>query len=205
VAGYLLSRASPRTLVGAGVILVGVGDLLLALISRPDAGYPGFVVPCARVGAGFGVATTVRTAIIFASVPRGMPATAAALNEASIAVGARIGIVVVTAIVAEVALATYAATVAGLPAAEAEQALAAFGDVLAVVGTPSFSQVASAVSPADAQPYIDAYAAGVRAALAMSGVAAVIGGLIAWVALGRRDPLATVWELRDEREAATLV
>ena len=201
VAGYLLSRASPRTLVGVGVILVGVGDLLLAFISRPEAGYLVFVVPCALVGAGFVVATTVRTAIIFASVPRGMPATAAALNEASIAVGARIGIVVVTAIVAEVALATYAATVAGLPAAEAEQALAAFGDVLAVVGTPSFSQVASAVGPADVQPYVDAYAAGVRAALAMSGVAAVIGGLIAWVALGRRDPLATVWELRDERAA----
>jgi len=201
VAGFLLARYSPRTLVGVGVILVGLGDLLLALISTPGAGYLQFIAPCALVGAGFVVATTVRTAIIFASVPRGMPATAAALNEASIAVGARIGIVVVTAIVAEVALATYAATVAGLPAAEAEQALAAFGDVLAAVGTPSFSQIASTVDPADAAPYVEAYAAGVRAALAMSGIAAVIGGLIAWVALGRRDPLATVWELRDERAA----
>ena len=42
----------------------------------------------------------MRTAIIFASVPRGLPATAAALNEASLAVGNRIGIVLVTAIVA---------------------------------------------------------------------------------------------------------
>ena len=146
VAGFLLARYAPRTLVGIGAIVVGLGSLLLSLISTPSAGYLWFIVPCALVGAGFVVATTVRTAIIFASVPRGMPATAAALNESSIAVGARIGIVVVTAVVAQVALATYTASVAGLPAAEAQQAIDAFRDVLAVVGTPSFSQVASAVS-----------------------------------------------------------
>ena len=178
VAGFLLARYAPRTLVGIGAIVVGLGSLLLALISTPSAGYLWFIVPCALVGAGFVVATTVRTAIIFASVPRGMPATAAALNESSIAVGARIGIVLVTAVVAQVALATYTASVAGLPDAEAQQAIDAFRDVLAVVGTPSFSQVASAVDPASVAPYIDAYAAGVQAALAMGGLVAVIGGLL---------------------------
>ena len=73
----------------------------------PGTGYVLFVLPLLLIGAGFVVGTTVRTAIIFASVPRGLPATAAALNEASIAVGNRIGIVLVTAIVAGVALATY--------------------------------------------------------------------------------------------------
>ena len=201
VAGYLLARYSPRTLVGVGVTLVGLGSLALSLISTPGAGYLAFVVPCALVGGGFVVATSVRTAFIFASVPRGMPATAAALNEASIAVGSRIGIVLVTATVAQVALATYTATVAGLPAAEAQRAIDAFADVLAVVGTPSFSQVASALDPAAVAPYVDAYASGVRTALALGGIVAVIGGLIAWVALGRHDPLATVYEHRDEREA----
>ena len=201
VAGLLLARYSPRTLVGIGAIVVGLGSLLLSLISTTSAGYLWFIVPCALVGAGFVVATTVRTAIIFASVPRGMPATAAALNEASISVGTRIGIVLVTAIVAEVALATYTATVAGLPAAEAQQAIGAFQDILAVVGTPSFSQVAAAVEAANVQPYKEAYAAGVQAALALGGLTAVVGGLIAWVALGRHDPLATVYEHRDEREA----
>jgi hypothetical protein len=59
---------------------------------------------CLLIGAGFVVATTVRTAIIFASVPDGLPATAAALNESSVAVGSRIGTVVFTALVAQVAL-----------------------------------------------------------------------------------------------------
>jgi MFS transporter, DHA2 family, methylenomycin A resistance protein len=201
-AGFLLARYSPRWLVGMGALAVGLGDLVLALVATPSAGYLLFIVPCFLFGAGFVVATTVRTAIIFASVPRGLPATAAALNEASIAVGSRIGIVLITAIVANVALASYTAMVAGLPAAEAQQAIDAFRDVLIAVGTPSFSQVASAVEAANAQPYVEAYASGVRVALALGGATAVAGGLVAWLALGRRDPLATVYEHRDERTAA---
>ena len=146
------------------------------------------------------IATTVRTAIIFASVPRGLPATAAALNEASISVGVRVGIVLVTAIVAEVALATFTASVAGLPADEASRSVAAFRDVLTAVGTPSFDEIASAVNATDVQPYLDAYVAGVRAAFELGAAIGIVGGAIAWVALGRRDPLATVWEHRDERE-----
>ena len=188
-AGFLLARYSPRQLVGVGAIAVGLGDLLLALVtSRRRPATSLFVVPCFLVGAGFVIATTVRTAIIFASVPRGLPATAAALNEASISVGARIGIVLVTAIVAKVALAAYTATVAGLPAADAQQAIAAFRDVLIAVGTPSFSQVTSAVSAADVQPYVDAYAAGVRAALALGGLVAV--GRAGW-SRGSRSAVVT--------------
>ncbi|HEY7828550.1 MAG TPA: MFS transporter, partial [Candidatus Limnocylindrales bacterium] len=86
VAGFLLERVAPRWLVGGGVIFVGAGNLILALLTTPAASYAGFVIPCILIGAGFVVATTVRTAIIFASVPQGLPATAAALNEASISV-----------------------------------------------------------------------------------------------------------------------
>jgi MFS family permease len=201
VAGYLLGHYSPRSLVGVGVIAVGLANLLLWLVSTPSVGYPAFVVPCLLVGAGFVIATTVRTAIIFASVPRGLPATAAALNESSISVGTRIGIVLVTALVAEQALATYTASVAGLPLDEAQRGISTFRDLLTAIGTPSFSQVASAIGPADIQPYVEAYAAGVRVAYALGGLVAVIGGVVAWIALGRRDPLTTVWEHADERES----
>lgn len=202
VAGVLLTRYSPRTLVGAGVLAIGLADLLLWFVSAPSAGYLAFVVPCLLIGAGFVIATTVRTAIIFASVPRGLPATAAALNESSLAAGTRVGIVMVTAIVAQVALATFTASVAGLPADEAERAIADFQAVLTAVGTPSFADVTSAVGAVDVQPYVDAYVAGVRAAFGLGGVVAIVGGIVAWVGLGRQDPLSTVWEHRDEREAA---
>ena len=87
VAGILLVRFSPRTLIVGGILAVGLGSIVIAAILRPGAGYLGFAISFAMIGAGFVIATTVRTAIIFASVPRGLPATAAALNEASVALG----------------------------------------------------------------------------------------------------------------------
>jgi len=204
VAGILLARFSPRTLVGAGVVVVGLGNLGVALVATPGAGYLGFVVPCILVGAGFVIATTVRTAIIFASVPRGLPATAAALNEASISVGSRIGTVLVTAVVAQTAVATYSASLAGTSSAKADQAVGAFRDLLTAIGTPSFSQLSSGIDPADLRPYLDAYTSGVRLALVFGAAVAIIGGLVAWLSLGRRDPLATIYEHQDERAPVNL-
>jgi MFS family permease len=202
VAGILLGRFSPRWLVGVGAMLVGGANLLLALVATRSTGYLTFVVPLAVIGASFVVATTVRTAIIFASVPRGLPATAAALNETSLAVGSRIGIVLVTAVVAQTAIDAYATSVAGLPAAAAAEAVARFRDVLVAVGTPAFSQIAAALSTADIRPYTDAYLAGVQAALELCGLVAVIGGMAATLLIGRRDALTTVYDHYDERTSA---
>jgi MFS family permease len=199
IAGFLLERVAPRWLVGGGVIAIGLANLVLAAYATRSASYLGFVIPCLLVGAGFAIATTVRTAIIFASVPEGLPATAAALNESSMTVGSRLGIVLVSAVVAQVAMTHYSASVAGLPTAEAAAATDAFRTVLVAVGTPSFTAVATAVGSADIQPYLDAYTAGLDYAFIVCGVVGVIGGLIALVAFGGQDPLRTVWDYRDER------
>ena len=113
VAGILLARFSPRTLMVGGILAVGLGSIVIAAILRPGAGYLGFAISFAMIGAGFVIATTVRTAIIFASVPRGLPATAAALNEASVALGSRAALVVVTVLVTTLALDSYAASLTG--------------------------------------------------------------------------------------------
>jgi DHA2 family methylenomycin A resistance protein-like MFS transporter len=203
VAGILLSRFSPRWLIGVGAVLVGVANLVLVLTSTRSVGYQAFVVPLFLIGASYVVATTVRTAIIFASVPRGLPATAAALNETSITVGSRIGIVLVTAVVAQTALDAYATSVAGLPVAEAERALAAFREVLVAVNTPAFNQVVAGLQGVDVAPYLDAYLAGLHAALWLCGLVAVVGGAVAWALVGRRDALTTVYDHVDERTSAT--
>jgi MFS family permease len=202
VAGYLLARFRPRILIAGGVLVIGVGDLLVAALIGPTTTYVAFIVPLILIGGGFVIATTVRTAIIFASVPRGLPATAAALNEASIEVGTRAGIVVVTGILAEVAIAVYTASVAGQPQAQVDALVATFRDVLVALGTPSFHAVARAVQPADLAEYRAAYFAGVQVALLAGGLVGVVGSLIAWFTLGRRDVLQTVYEHRDERQAA---
>ena len=210
VAGYLLSRSSPRVLVSSGLMVVGLGNLFVAVLAGPGTGYGLFVLPLLFIGVGFVVATTVRTAIIFASVPRGLPATAAALNEASIAVGNRMGIVLVTAIVSLVSMAALEGSLTGVAPQAAETARQQFSDLLIAVGTPAFTSLAGAVQASDAASYVDAYVTGVRTALALGGGAAIFGGLVVWFGLGRRDPLvargvdpmASVYEHRDERVTA---
>ena len=201
VAGFLLARFRPRILIAGGVLVIGVGDLLVAAAIGPTTTYVAFVIPLILIGGGFVIATTVRTAIIFASVPRGLPATAAALNEASIEVGTRAGIVVITGIVAEVSIAVYTASLAGQPPAQVDGLVAAFREVLVALGTPSFHTVARAVQPADLEVYKAAYFTGVQVALLAGGVVGVVGSLIAWLTLGRRDVLQTVYAHRDERQA----
>ena len=175
IAGYLLGRVSPRTLVGGGIVAVGVGNLAMGLILGRDASYIGFVLPLLVIGGGFVIATTVRTAIIFASVPRGLPATAAALNEASLQVGARAGILVSTAIIGQVGLSTLDATLAqaGVSAETAAAQHDQFAGLLAVFGTPAFASLVGSVHPDDIAGYADAYLAGLRSALMLGGAAAI--------------------------------
>jgi hypothetical protein len=203
VAGILLGRFSPRWLVGVGAMLVGFANLVLVLIAGRGTTYLAFVVPLILIGASYVVATTVRTAIIFASVPRGLPATAAALNETSVSVGSRIGIVLVTAVVAQTAISAFSSSVAGLPAGEAQAAIAQFQAVLVAVNTPSFNQVVAGLSGVDVTPYLDAYLVGIHLALGLCGLVAVVGGAAAWALIGRRDALTTVYDHSEERTAAT--
>lgn len=56
--------------------------------------------------------------------------------------------------------------------------------------------------PADLQLYGESFVAALRLVLAGAGLLGVIGGVVAWLALGPRDPLATVYEFGEERQAA---
>lgn len=95
VAGWLLQRYSPRTIIAGGTLAIALANLAFVLVLQPDASYLLFIIPFALVGGGFVIGTAVRTAVIFAATPARLPATAAALNEASIGVGARMGVTMV--------------------------------------------------------------------------------------------------------------
>ena len=126
IAGVLITRFGPRTLVAAGLAAVGLGNLVAALVLGPQVPYVSLILPFVLIGAGFVVGTTVRTAIIFASVSRGLPATAAALNEASVLVGSRIGLVGLTVITTRLALDAYASSLGSIDPGQRDAAVAAF-------------------------------------------------------------------------------
>lgn len=94
-AGLLLARFSPRQLILSGVWAIAVSDILFAVLLSTSSSYLAFILPFIVLGAGFMVATAVRTAVIFASTPRRMAGMASALNEASLGVGTRLGVTVV--------------------------------------------------------------------------------------------------------------
>lgn len=194
VAGWLLPRSSPRTLIGGGLVAVGLGDLLLALVAGRGVSYLLFILPFVLVGAGFVIATTVRTAVIFASVPRDLPASAAALNEASVGLGSRVGIAVASVLLAEATIGAYSTTVA--PGVEADAALQSLHDLVVAIGTPALFTQLEGVDPSLLAGYADAYVQGIRLVHLATGFIAVIAGLIAVLAIGRRDPLEGMWEHR---------
>jgi MFS family permease len=201
IVGMLLARVSPRPLLTFGVAAVGAGDLVMALLLQPRAPYLGFVVPLVLIGAGFVIATTVRTAIIFASVPRGLPATAAALNEASVALGTRAGLVTSTLAIATLALGAYSASLVGTDPEAAAAATAAFERLLTAIGTPGFGTLVEGMDRSDLTAYAVAYVDAVRITLGVTGIITLGAAVVTWILVGRRDPLTTVWEHRDEREA----
>ena len=203
LAGFLLARLQPRHLIAGGVVLVGVGDLAVAAAIGQGTWYLVFILPLLMVGGGFVVATTVRTAIIFASVPRGLPATAAALNEASMEVGTRAGVVVITAVLAQAAVAFFQSSQPGLTPDQLAAGTDQLRTLMGALGLPSWQAAVAAVQQADLRIYGEAYVEALRIVFLGGGLLGVAGGVITWFALGRRDPLATVYDFGEERASAT--
>ncbi len=201
VAGILLGRYRPRTLVAGGMLALGLGDMAFALVA-PATPYVYFIVPFLAVGAGFVIATTVRTAIIFASVPRRLPSTAAALNQTSLLVGSQLGVAVVTTLIALFATNQMHTEVAALPPAEQTDAVAQFATFLQALGTSSFGAVMDSFDSALITQFGQAYAAGISGAIALMGTVTVLASVIAWLGMGRSEAVVSVWEHRDERPGA---
>ena len=225
VAGILLRRFGPRGIMSVGTLAVGIANVALAIVLIAIVGFvrdfyehnPGtarvvlgaahyllFIAPLILIGAGFVLGTTVRTAIVFASTPRGLPASAAAINEASVGLGSRIGIVAATTLLATTAIAS-ARQIAEERAPEAAEALLAEFDLtLRSLGTPRFREVYAATlegaEPAKGAAYSVAYIDGVVAALLLSGIVGIVGAILAWILIGRRDPIQAVFDMKDERE-----
>ena len=225
VSGILIRRFGPRGMMTSGTLALGAANVAMAItlawivgqvragaLANPSATDPGlvpynyllFILPLVLVGAGFVLSTTVRTAIVFASTPRGLSASAAAINEASVGLGSRVGIVVATTALAVTAMNSARGMVIERPAAEAKALLDEFELALVSLGTPRFEEVYEA-SLAGAEPikrtaYAVAYLDGVVVALAISGIAGIGGALLAWFLTGRRDPINTVFDMQDERD-----
>ena len=79
-----------------------------------------------------------------------------------------------------------------------------FKDLLVALGTPRFQEVYGATLQQSEEikrvAYSVAYIDGVVVALIICGIAGIGGAVLAWVLMGRRDPIKAVFDMQDERE-----
>ena len=80
---------------------------------------------------------------------------------------------------------------------------AEFEAALYSLGTPRFEEVYRAsleqAEPIKRAAYSVAYMDGVVVALVLSGIVGIIGAGMAWLLMGRRDPINAVFDMQDER------
>ncbi len=101
LAGVAVRYWSKRAVLTTGLAMVGVAMATLTVI-RPDTSYPQLGVALFVVGVGLGLAFTVASDVILASVPRERAGAAAAVSETAYELGMALGIATLGSIVAGV-------------------------------------------------------------------------------------------------------
>ena len=115
----------------------------------------------------------------------------------------RLRVVFSTAIVTQLALSAYAETLIGLTPDEIALRIEPLKELLFALGLPAFLALLELLDPVAREANLEATLAGSRVALVVPGVLAIVTGIVAFIALGRRGPMRTVWEHMDEREMAS--
>ena len=82
-------------------------------------------------------------------------------------------------------------------------AVDAFRTLLAAINMPAYGVLVGGIEANDAAAYAAAYTEAVRTVMFSTGILTLLAAPIAWVAIGGRDPLDTVWQHQDEREVVT--
>jgi EmrB/QacA subfamily drug resistance transporter len=172
--GRVLQTRSPRLVLGAGLLLIGVGALLLALV---DAGssWTVLVAGLAVIGTGVGVANPTLASAALAAVPRDRSGMASGAVNTARQLGTALGVSVLGAVFTAAAGAALRDGGAPDPAGTAS-ALSA-GQAPAILGGAD-----PAARPALADLLATAYTDGLRDAFLACGVAGLLGGvLVLWL------------------------
>ena len=180
LAGFAVRRWSQRGVLTSGLALVGVALASLTVIS-PSTGYPQLGVALFAVGVGLGLAFTVASDVILASVPQDRAGAAAAVSETAYELGMALGIATLGSIVTGVYRGF--AVPPGVPpaaAADAHDSLAAAVEVAGALPANQADGLLTAAQEAFATGL--AIASGVGSALLLAAAAAV------WLLLKQPPP-----------------
>lgn len=175
LAGLAVRWFSPRSVLTVGLAMVGVAMATLTTI-EPDTAYPRLGVALFVVGVGLGLAFTIASDLILASVPRERAGAAAAVSETAYELGMALGIALLGSIVTAVYRGL--AVPAGVPAdvaTHARESLAAA------------TIEASDLPAAQAEPLLaaarEAFTSGLAIAAGAGAVLMLVSALAVWLVL----------------------
>jgi MFS transporter, DHA2 family, multidrug resistance protein len=189
LAGVAVRFWSRRAVLTAGLALVGVAMASLTLIS-PATTYPRLGVALFVVGVGLGLAFTVASDVILASVPAERAGAAAAVSETAYELGMALGIATLGSIVTAVYRGL--AVPPGVPDAVADHARDSLAAAVEVAGTLPTDQADGLLASArEAFTNGLAIASGAGSALLLAAAVAV------WLLLKERPALAEVGVLPE--------
>ncbi|TWP38566.1 MFS transporter [Leekyejoonella antrihumi] len=120
----VMVRFNPRWIMGAGLVLIGVGDLWMSQLSAAHVSVGPVIAPLALVGIGFALAVSAVSAVAVNSVPNGLAGMASAATSLLRDLGFTLGPAVIGAIALSRAASEMQEKIAGSPALQ--HALAAF-------------------------------------------------------------------------------
>lgn len=171
LAGVAVRYWSPRAVLTTGLGLVGVALATLTLIS-PSTAYPQLGVALFVAGVGLGLAFTVASDVILASVPPEQAGAAAAISETGYELGMALGIATLGSVVAGVYRAL--AIPPGTPDAVASHAKDSLAAAIEAAGRLPAGEALGLLTAAKSA-FTDglAIAAGVGSALVLASAVAV--------------------------------
>jgi hypothetical protein len=183
VTGRALHAAGPGRVVGAGLILIGLGGLTGAALVRGDAGWPQLVAGFAVAGAGVGLVSPMLGAATMAAVPARRGGMAGGAVNTMRQLGYALGVALLGTVFATRAAAGLARR--GVPApAQLARGLAG-GQARAILGSAP-----GAARAALGQALHAASVSGLQAALVAGGIAGLAAGLLVIVLYRPAGPAA---------------
>ncbi len=190
LAGIAVRYWSPRAVLTSGLALVGVAMASLTLLT-PSTPYLPLGVALFLVGVGLGLAFTVASDVILASVPKERAGSAAAVSETAYELGMALGIATLGSIVTGVYRSF--AVPQGIPAHVASHSRDSLAAAIDAAGTLPADQAQALLDAAKA-----AFTSGLAIASGVGSVLMLISAVAVWLLLRHRLPSAAEVAVLDD-------
>ena len=194
ITARLLHRVSARWLLGAGFLLVAIGDLVMARLAITDTALPSLLLPLIVIGIGFTIAVSSITAAAVNTVPLRLAGMASAATSQLRDFGFALGPAVIAAIALSRAGADFGSALSASPLPQ--QLKAAVGQIAASGGPIAVNSLPPQSPPGAAVPLaLQALGHGYAVGFMVCACAALFSGLLA--ALVLRGNHAEAFDLDD--------